>query len=563
MSANDRILLDKILEQRRQEESPELPADQYFELFTANQILKDFDLSYDEIESGIVGSGGDGGIDSAYIFVNGELLTEDSDLSTRRKNIEIELTLIQSKTSPSFTEDQMDKFHATTEDLLDLSKPIDAVKSVYNEELRKVIHRFREAYGTLASRLPQLKVSYCYATRGEDVHPNVQRKVARLESTVTALFSQVRFSFAFLGASQLMELLRRQPKTTHALAVSDTPISSKGAFICLVKLKDFWTFIADDNGKLRRNIFESNVRDYQGTNTVNDDIQETLKSGGTEDFWWLNNGVTILASRPGTLSGKTLTLEDPQIVNGLQTSTEIFKFFQANQTNDERNILVRVIAADTADSQDKIIKATNSQTSIPAASLHATEKVHRDIEQYLKSFGLFYDRRKNFYKNEGKGIDNIISIPYLAQAVMAIALQRPDTARARPSSLLKDEDNYKKVFSEDHALQLYAVCVLIMKRVDAHLRSEKLALNRKDQTNLRFYVAMLLAMNLAEGKHLTSKVIASLPFEKLTDGDLNQALAEATKAYAELGSSDQAAKGPDLVKKLKPSPKTPISAGIA
>lgn len=35
MSANDRILLDKILEQRRQEESSELPAAQYFELFTA------------------------------------------------------------------------------------------------------------------------------------------------------------------------------------------------------------------------------------------------------------------------------------------------------------------------------------------------------------------------------------------------------------------------------------------------------------------------------------------------------------------------------------------------
>lgn len=46
MSANDRILLDKILEQRRQEESPDLKADKYFEIFTANQILKDFDLSY-------------------------------------------------------------------------------------------------------------------------------------------------------------------------------------------------------------------------------------------------------------------------------------------------------------------------------------------------------------------------------------------------------------------------------------------------------------------------------------------------------------------------------------
>ena len=68
MSTNDRILLDKILDQGRKEQSRELPPDKYFELFTANQILKDFDLSYDEIDSGIVDGTRDGGIDSAYFF---------------------------------------------------------------------------------------------------------------------------------------------------------------------------------------------------------------------------------------------------------------------------------------------------------------------------------------------------------------------------------------------------------------------------------------------------------------------------------------------------------------
>ena len=198
----------------------------------------------------------------------------------------------------------MDKFHATTEDLLDLSKPIDALPNVYNEQLRQVITRFREAYGTLASKLPKLKLSYYYATRGDEVNSNVSRKVERLESKLRSLFSAVSFSFEFIDASKLMELLRRQPTTTHSLTVAQTPISSNGAFVCLVTLTNFWTFIADEKGKLRRNIFESNVRDYQGTNPVNDEIQDTLRNRGPEDFWWLNNGVTVLASRPGTLSGK-------------------------------------------------------------------------------------------------------------------------------------------------------------------------------------------------------------------------------------------------------------------
>jgi hypothetical protein len=129
-----------------------------------------------------------------------------------------------------------------------------------------------------------LKLSYYYATRGADVNPNVGRKVERLGAKVRSLLSAVTFNFTFIGASKLMKLLRRQPTTTHSLTVSQTPISSKGAFVCLVELKDFWKFITDENGKLRRNIFESNVRDYQGTNPVNDDIQETLKAGGPEEF---------------------------------------------------------------------------------------------------------------------------------------------------------------------------------------------------------------------------------------------------------------------------------------
>jgi hypothetical protein len=251
MSANDRIILDKILFQGREQESPGLPPDKYFELFSANQILKDFDLSYDEIQSGIVDGSHDGGIDSAYVFVNGELLTEDFDLSTRRKNIQIELVLIQSKTSEGFSEDAMNKFYSATEDLLDLSKSLDTVANVYNDQVRQVIHRFRDAYGTLASRLPQLKLSYYYVTRGADVHPNVLRKVERLEAKIKSLFSAVTFNFTFIGASKLLDLLRRQPTTTHSLTVSDTPISSKGAFVCLVGLTDFWKFITDENGKLR------------------------------------------------------------------------------------------------------------------------------------------------------------------------------------------------------------------------------------------------------------------------------------------------------------------------
>src|SRR6266540_173102 len=99
MSANDRILLDAILSQKHKEVAPDISPASYFEIFTAEQILKDFDMSYEEIENGVVGDGGDGGIDSVYLFVNGDIVLEDTDLSGFKKDIVIDLIFIQSKTS--------------------------------------------------------------------------------------------------------------------------------------------------------------------------------------------------------------------------------------------------------------------------------------------------------------------------------------------------------------------------------------------------------------------------------------------------------------------------------
>ena len=492
MSNNDKIILDQVLEQKRQELAPDLNDTSYFEVFTSEQVFKDYDMSYHELQSGIVGNGGDGGIDSIYVFVNGDLVQEDTDFASLKKNVTIELFIIQSKTSPKFSEDVLDKFVAVTEDLLDLSHPISSYTSTYNEGLLKTVEFFRNAYELLAARFPSISVNYFYVSKGVEVHPNVQRKVSRLQSAVKNLFTSSIFNFKFLGARELLELARKSPKTTYSLVLAENPVSSDGevGFICLVGLSDYFKFVTDENGKQLKQIFEANVRDYQGSTQVNEQIQDSLESSIGEDFWWLNNGVTILASQ-ATQSGKTLKIENPEVVNGLQTSTEIVNYFsKANSKSDSRKILVRVIVPEKPESRDHIIKATNSQTSIPLSSLRATHKIHRDIEEYFRSHGLYYDRRKNYYKNEGKPIDKIVSIPSLAQAVMSVFLQQPDDARARPSSLLKQDDDYNRLFNPEYPINLYLFCVLVTRKVDAFLRSEMTILPSKDRNNLRFYIAM-------------------------------------------------------------------------
>jgi len=553
MASNDQIVLDQVLKQRQEEIAPTAGASEFFEIFSAEQIVKDYDLSYDEIDSGLVGAGGDGGIDGIYLFVNGDLVQEDPDYVHLKKNITLDLFIIQAKMGQGFQETPVERFITVSDDIFDLSRDIDGLASVYNPSLVEAIKRFRDTHKQLAAKFPTFRVSYFYTCKGADPNENVTRKVDKLKDVLAKFFASAEFRFNFLGASELLELARRTPQTSYPLVLTENLVSSGGQvdFVCLVQIRDFFKFITDESGTLQKQIFEANVRDYQGRTEVNDQIQQSLQERNLEDFWWLNNGVTILASQ-ASLSGKTLTIEDPQIVNGLQTSTEIFNYCEKfNTEDDHRKILVRVIVPAEPASRDRIIKATNSQTSVQQASLRATDKIHRDIEEFLRPKGLFYDRRKNFYKNEGKPRDKIVGIPHLAQAVMAIVLGRPDTARARPSSLLKKDEDYEKIFSSRYPIELYYVCAEGMRLVEAYLKTTVSGLAAKDRNNLRYYIAMH-AVQLLAGKFTSSPAeLAKLDITHLNELRIKNSLNIVKEKYNSLGGTDKIAKSTELLNLLK------------
>ena len=550
MAGNDSVILNQILAER-QIEIHSTPEDEVFELFTAEQVLKDFDLSSDEINTGLVGGGGNGGVDGIYLLVNGELIQEDSDYHHfKMKNIILNLIIIQAKTKASFEETPVERFTSFSEDLLNLDLDIKAVEKNYNQQLVEAINRFHMLYKQLSTQFPQLCISYFYSSKGANVSKSIESKVNKLKKVVERNFSSCEFKFEFLSASRLLALARRKPQTTYQLTLAETPISPDGlvGFVCLVKLHDFFKFIADENKNLRRNIFEGNVRDYQGKIEVNKAIQKSLQQPLAEDFWWLNNGVSILASE-ASLGGKILTIKDPQIVNGLQTSTEIYHYFNKyNAKDDNRKILVRVVVPDETESRDRIIKATNSQTVVQQASLRATDKIHQNIEEYLLSKGLFYDRRKNYYKNEGKPRDKVVGISELAQSITSIVLQRPDIARARPSSLLKKDTDYASVYSEKYPINLYYVCAEAKRRVDLFLKVE---LELKDRNNLRFYILMYSVFSLIGKSKSSIDELAHLDVTKLNDTKLKMSLDIVKKEYANLGGSDQVAKGRQLLSNIQ------------
>ena len=132
---------------------------------------------------------------------------------------------------------------------------------------------------------------------------------------------------------------------------------------------------------------------------MNEDIAESLEASHGPEFWWLNNGVTILATG-ATVIGKLIQLQDVQIVNGLQTTESIFRHFNSGaHQSAEKALLVKVVVSTDVAVRDQIIRATNNQSLVEPQSLHATDKIQRDIEEILERHGWFYERRKNYYRN--------------------------------------------------------------------------------------------------------------------------------------------------------------------
>lgn len=566
-TANDRVLLDQTLQQRQDARITPLDDSYAFELLACELALKEYDLSTDEIEEGIVGGGQDGGIDGIYVFYDGALLSEDSEIfqdgfTPPRGNgqTQLELWLVQAKRTESFGEDAIDKLSVTCSHILDLAPDETALRTLYSQAVIDRSGYFRSALKKLVTKHPNVVIRFVYAARGDasKINKRVKTRANNLkkqfENVVTSAVGEVEF----LGASELWARAIQTPNFSLSLTCLESA-TGDDSYVALVSLKNYLEFLTNQSGNLNSHIFDWNVRDYQGGVEVNKEIQESLQNVGTTDFWWLNNGVTVTCSK-ASLQGKTFQLDDVQVVNGLQTSHSIFKVLSKLPKDTpvlSHSVLVRILVTNDLSTRDKIIRATNSQTKVPDASLRATDPIQRNIEEYFLANGWFYDRRKNYYKNQGKSADRIVSIPFLAQAMLAIGFSRPDHSRARPSSLIKEDTRYKDVFSDSTPLVVYLWVALSQKSVESFLLSLSGDVTVQERTNLKYYISMIAAAGLAGKKVNSPQQLVSIANDnkQIEEADLSNCLEVVRAAFKKIAedtgdSSDKIAKNQATVERV-------------
>lgn len=551
MSKNAQILLESLIEQEFQNNDNYSSISDYFEFFSASQILKNQGLSDDEVDNGIVGKGLDGGCDSIYLFLNNLLITLDvvEHISAPKDSI-LEMIIIQSKKTTSFGEDAVMKWKTISGNLLDLSKTTTDFMTRYNADVLEAFTTFRDTYTRLITSRVKLKFKFYYATLASELHPNVIQQAEELKDTIKGLFPNAVVEVIFVDSDALFDMYNAVIENRVNLKFADIPISpNQKNYIALVDLKSYFNFIVNDEGDVRKSFFDSNVRDYQGKNNVNSSISETLHRADDNDFWWLNNGVTVLASEATLVNNRELQIVNPEIVNGLQTSMEIYNYFSENREaleSEKRSILLRIIVPDNEESRDQIIFATNNQTNIPKATLRVTDPIHLQIEMYFKSRGLFYDRRKNYYKNQGRKPAEIVGVSFLAQCLITIFLKKPDYARARPSTLLNDEKTYNELYEKNNDLEVFYRVALLGKKIQRNVRSGS-DYSSAEKSDILYYVLYAVIADVLGKKNITPADIKNLDIDSITDTLIEDIRNRVYEIYKQHGGNGRVAKSAEFI----------------
>jgi hypothetical protein len=380
--------LEMIIEAQRKLDYPDLASDKYFEIFAAYQVLKSnrFNPDAEEVQAGVFGGDGDGGVDGFYVFGNRRLILEDTDLSHfKGQRVDIEVVVVQAKNKPSFEESVPMKFKDFVENCLLVTDPNEVTKRLYSSELISAVARFQRLYESVLTMKPTLSVSFYHVAHSDNIDAKVSDRGNILCDYLKGFYPTAQCSYVPVKGSDLVKMFQKREESVLPLRTDkrfDLTSFGREAYGCVVKLGDFYSFISSE-GEIREPLFEANVRDHQPDTTVNEGIQSTLANPAGDDFWWLNNGITILATEAVYSSG-SLQITNPLIVNGLQTSHELFRHFKGGAHQpDDRSIMVKVIVNDNDATSDRIIRATNSQTKINSIFLHSTEQIHRNIEVAL------------------------------------------------------------------------------------------------------------------------------------------------------------------------------------
>ena len=276
----------------------------------------------------------DEGIDGILFLVDGELVTTTEEaiaiLSRPKKNIEVEICFIQTKSSESFDRGEILKFGDGVYDFLSDEPTLPQGEFIKNA--KKIFNYIIENVSKIKNGRPTVCLRYvCTSTNDIAVEIEATRKNIETKIRKTEYFSNVDFIIS--GLSDIMKLWDSTNNNSEAKLPVEKSVSYpvmegiKEAYIAIVSIKEYINnILLNQDGRMRLNIYEENVRAFLGVeNPVNKKIKDTILNLEKSDkFAVYNNGITII-SPDVRYQNNQISLGNFQIVNGCLTSNVLYE----------------------------------------------------------------------------------------------------------------------------------------------------------------------------------------------------------------------------------------------
>ena len=390
------------------------------------------DLNGDEIDDAIVDDGMDGGIDAVCIVDRDVYIATFNYASTFNNS------------KKAFPQNKLDSMIVTVEKIITRSLDQNDVNTALWDKVQEIWSGFDEGplYFHFLACSNKNKPDAAAVKRFEDslgVFHLVDFQYWDLEDIVTEILGKkhqaVNGTLTFIGRSHFT-------KAEVSLA----------ATVATVAAKDLIDLAKDplDSEKINEEIFNENVRvDLGLKNAINAGIKDSALSDTNYEFWYLNNGITMVCEKcdylPGSVS-PTAKLTNVQIVNGGQTTRTLF---HANSEDPEKlqnvDILVKIIQTDDRSISEKVSESANRQTPVRTRDLHANDWIQRRLEEQFFALGYYYERKRNQHSDQAA--DKRLDSEEIGQVALAFYLDMSSEAKDKKSMVFGER--YSDIFNEN------------------------------------------------------------------------------------------------------------------
>lgn len=422
----------------------------YFSQFQPDRLDRDFDLLNqicDEVPEGI-------GLIGIAITMNGQLLstrTDIDDILQKDGQGKFEVYILAYKGELS-ADDLISEVYHKRQDGYNYSEIIGYFQT------QKIVVRWEE--------LPSINVVFVAEEKAET------QSIKRKEYTV---------SIQQINEEKLYAIAKANKKEYQAtLEYKDSIEFGKleGAgqvYVVLCSADSLVRIITNDDGLIRANIFDDNVRDYQGDTDVNQEMEATLSTSPV-NFVLFNNGITVVCDKLES-KNKELIIKNPQIVNGCQTCNSLHKVKRRGNDLSQVQVIVKVIEATKPEVTQGIVKGTNRQNIVYEEAFETIRRYHKELEDFFNSmqtegfYKVYYERRSKQYARDNtvKPYQKI-SFRVLIQSMVAMYMNHVETSHRHESKLISD---YKgKLFVEGQSYYPYYVAALMASNLECIMKQD-------------------------------------------------------------------------------------------